>query len=69
MNAIIWNIKSVNTMKAFERLVTINRKKHFEIIGIMEPKKNVRNLEKYRRKIGLAHAFVNISNKVWAFVD
>nr|XP_016513013.1 PREDICTED: uncharacterized protein LOC107830042 [Nicotiana tabacum] len=35
----------------------------------MEPMQQSRELERYRRRIGFSQAFVNISNKVWAFVD
>lgn len=69
MDALIWNIRSVNAKKAFERLVTMHRKYHFEIVGLMEPMQKVRKLEIYRKKIGLAQAFANISNNVWAFID
>ncbi|XP_075099236.1 uncharacterized protein LOC142176074 [Nicotiana tabacum] len=35
----------------------------------MEPKQHARKLENYRRKIGFAQAFGNVSNKIWAFID
>lgn len=69
MNAIIWNIRSVNTKNAFERLVTMPRQYEFHFIGQMEPMQNSNKLEEYRRNLGMTHAFVNISNKVWAFVE
>lgn len=28
-----------------------------------------RKLEKYKRKIGFAQAFGNVTNKIWAFID
>lgn len=37
MNAVIWNIRLVNTHKAFERLITMHRQHHFDFIGLMEP--------------------------------
>ncbi|XP_075091507.1 uncharacterized protein LOC142171714 [Nicotiana tabacum] len=69
MNAIIWNIRLVNTKKAFERFVTMHRQYEFQFIGLMEHVQNANKVEKYRRKLGIHHAFVNISNKVWAFVE
>ncbi|XP_075083474.1 uncharacterized protein LOC142167215 [Nicotiana tabacum] len=69
MNAIIWNIRSVNTKKAFERLVTMYRQHHFRFVGLMEPMQQSRKLERYIRRIEFAQAFVNISNKIWAFID
>ncbi|XP_070007763.1 uncharacterized protein [Nicotiana sylvestris] len=69
MNSIIWNVRSVKTKKAFERLINMNRQHHFHFIGIMEPKQKARKLEWYKRKIGMLQAFGNISNKIWVFVD
>ncbi|XP_070017110.1 uncharacterized protein LOC142172446 [Nicotiana tabacum] len=69
MDAIIWNVRSVNTMQAFERLVTMHRKHHFEFIGILEPMQQSHKMERYRARIGLAQAVVNVSNKIWAFID
>lgn len=56
-------------MQAFEKLITMHRQHHFEFIGIMEPKQNVQKFKKYRRKIGLAQAFTNVTNKIWNFID
>lgn len=69
MNAIIWNISLVNTKKSFERLVTMHRQYEFHFIGLMESMQNSNKVEEYRRKLGMHHAFVNVSNKVWAFVE
>ncbi|XP_019241016.1 PREDICTED: uncharacterized protein LOC109221004 [Nicotiana attenuata] len=35
----------------------------------MEPKQKKKNLERYRRRIGMLQAFANVSNKIWVFVD
>nr|XP_009782875.1 PREDICTED: uncharacterized protein LOC104231559 [Nicotiana sylvestris] len=69
MNALIWNIRSVNTQQAFERLTKMHRKNHYEFVGLMEPKQQAKKLERYRNKIGLAQAISNVSNKIWAFID
>ncbi|XP_019244275.1 PREDICTED: uncharacterized protein LOC109224143 [Nicotiana attenuata] len=69
MHALVWNIRSVNTERAFERLITMHRKYHFEFIGLMEPKQQSRKLERYRRQIDFEQAIVNTSNKIWAFID
>ncbi|XP_075079960.1 uncharacterized protein LOC107788444 [Nicotiana tabacum] len=69
MDAIIWNVRSVNTMKAFERLITMHIKHHFEFIGILKPMQQSHKMERYRARIGLVHAVVNVSNKIWAFID
>jgi len=69
MNALIWNIRSVNTQQAFERLTKMHRQNHYEFVGLMEPKQQAKKLERYRNKIGLAQAISNVSNKIWAFID
>ncbi|XP_016436865.2 uncharacterized protein LOC107762979 [Nicotiana tabacum] len=69
MDALIWNIRSVNTQQAFERLTKMHRKNHYEFVGLMEPKQQAKKLERYRNKIGLAQAISNVSNKIWAFID
>ncbi|XP_070010386.1 uncharacterized protein [Nicotiana sylvestris] len=69
MNALSWNIRSVNTQQAFERLTKMHRQNHYEIVGLMEPKQQAKKLERYRNKIGLAQAISNVSNKIWAFIN
>ncbi|XP_075088531.1 uncharacterized protein LOC142170503 [Nicotiana tabacum] len=69
MNALIWNKRSVNTQKAFERLAKMHRQNHYDFVGLMEPKQQAKKLERYRNKIGLAQAISNVSNKIWAFID
>ncbi|XP_070002593.1 uncharacterized protein LOC142165947 [Nicotiana tabacum] len=69
MNALIWNIRSVNTQQAFERLTKMHRQNHYDFVGLMEPKQQAKKLERYRNKIGLAQAISNVSNKIWAFID
>ncbi|XP_019226036.1 PREDICTED: uncharacterized protein LOC109207552 [Nicotiana attenuata] len=69
MDALIWNIRSVNTQQAFERLIKMHRKNNYEFIGLMEPMQPARTLERYRSRIGFAQAIANVSNKIWAFID
>lgn len=69
MNALIWNIRSVNTMKPFESLVNTHRQQHYQFIGLMEPKQKMKTLKTYREKLGILQGFANVSNKIWAFVD
>ncbi|XP_060212093.1 uncharacterized protein LOC132639671 [Lycium barbarum] len=69
MNALIWNIRSVNSMEAFTRLIQMQNKYHFGFIWLMEPFQEVSKLENYRRRIGLQHALANCSRKIWVFID
>lgn len=65
----IWNIQSVNTQRAFERLISMHRQHKFQFIGLMKPMQQGRKLDRYRRKINFAQAISNVSNKIWAFFD
>lgn len=47
----------------------MHQQQHFRFMGMMEPMQQARKLERYRRRIGFAQAFVNVTNKIWAFVD
>lgn len=49
MKALVWNIRLVNTQKAFMRLVNMNKKHQFYIVGLMEPMEGLHELEYYRR--------------------
>lgn len=70
MNALIWNIRSVNTQQqAFTILITMQMRYHFYFIGIMEPFQDDQHIENYRRRLGMKHALVNASGKIWAFRD
>jgi len=69
MNALIWNIRSVNTMQAFERVITMDRQNHFDFIALMEPMQQTRTVDQYRRRIGFEQVVVNVSNKIWIFID
>ncbi|XP_019242252.1 PREDICTED: uncharacterized protein LOC109222340, partial [Nicotiana attenuata] len=69
MDAIIWNVRSVNTKQAFERIITMHRQYHFEFIGILELMQQSTKIERYRARIGLAQAVVNVSSKIWDFID
>ncbi|XP_009793730.1 uncharacterized protein [Nicotiana sylvestris] len=69
MNALIWNIRPVNTMQAFERVITMDRQYQFDFIALMEPMQQTRTVDQYRRRLGFEQVVVNISNKIWIFID
>ncbi|XP_059295467.1 uncharacterized protein LOC132048800 [Lycium ferocissimum] len=69
MNALIWNIRSVNIKKAFKRLLSMHTKHIFFLIGLMEPFQQAYKLDSYRRRLGLETALCSVSGKIWAFVD
>lgn len=46
MNALIWNILSVNTQKAFTKLMNMHKKNIFDFVALMEPFQGVSELER-----------------------
>ncbi|KAK4710274.1 hypothetical protein R3W88_004787 [Solanum pinnatisectum] len=64
---IFWNIRSVNTQKAFERLIDLNRRHQYSFIALMEPFQGPQELEQYKIKLGFNHSFCNCSAKIWIF--
>ncbi|XP_070019835.1 uncharacterized protein LOC142178556 [Nicotiana tabacum] len=56
-------------MQAFERVVTIDRQYQFDFIALMEPMQQTRTVDQYRRRLGFKQVVVNISNKIWIFID
>ncbi|KAG5582450.1 hypothetical protein H5410_053077 [Solanum commersonii] len=64
MKALLWNIRSVNTQKAFTRLINLNKRYQFYFIRLMEPFEDRQELEEYRRKFGMKHSTVNVNGKI-----
>ncbi|KAH0713391.1 hypothetical protein KY290_008987 [Solanum tuberosum] len=64
---LLWNIRSVNTQQAFERLTNLNRRNNYWLIGLMEPFQDSSDLERYRRRLGHDTALVNCSGQIWIF--
>ncbi|XP_059295529.1 uncharacterized protein LOC132048860 [Lycium ferocissimum] len=64
---LFWNIRSVNTQNAFQRLTDLHRRHHYAVIAIMEPFQEPEMIEEYRRRLGIQNAMVNVSKKIWLF--
>lgn len=62
--AIFWNIRSVNTQNAFDRLIDLKRRHNYAYIALMEPFQGPQDLDTYRRRLGMKHALVNSSTKI-----
>ncbi|XP_059285190.1 uncharacterized protein LOC132038554 [Lycium ferocissimum] len=69
MNASIWNIRSVNTVEAFPRLIKLKHKYNLGFIILLEPFQQPDKIEEYRRRLGMQIALANVSGKIWIFVD
>ncbi|XP_060200616.1 uncharacterized protein LOC132628879 [Lycium barbarum] len=68
-SALIWNIRSVNTQQAFERVVMLHRQKKFNFIALMEPFQHIRHIEMYKLWVGMKIAWHNINGKIWLFIE
>lgn len=64
MNALVWNIRLLNTQKAFTRLITFQKRHHFFFIGLMEPFQDNNNIEEYKRRLEIQHAVENNLEKI-----
>lgn len=53
MNALIWNLRSINTDKTFTRLATLPKKHQFCFLGLMEPFQEGHNIYDYKRSSGI----------------
>jgi len=69
MKAFIWNIRSVNTQKAFTRLIQMHKRQQYWFMGLMEPFEDWQGLEECRRRLGMKHAVANSYGKIWVFID
>lgn len=46
---IFWNIRFVNTLKSFERLMDLNKRHHYSFITLMESFQEHSQIEKYKK--------------------
>ncbi|KAG5600134.1 hypothetical protein H5410_031504 [Solanum commersonii] len=53
----------INTYKSFECLIDLNRRHHYKYIAILEPFRDLSELEQYQRKVGHKNALVNRAGK------
>ena len=67
MNALMWNIKSVNTQKTFTMLIIMDRRHQFWFIGLIELFQVSHNNDDYKRRLGIKYAVVNTSGKNLGF--
>ncbi|XP_060194987.1 uncharacterized protein LOC132624185 [Lycium barbarum] len=69
MKAFIWNIRSVRTQQAFHMLQMLHRHHQFTFVALMEPFQQARNVEVYKRKLGMNIAGANSTGKIWYFIE
>ncbi|XP_060210833.1 uncharacterized protein LOC132637818 [Lycium barbarum] len=68
-SSLIWNIRSVNTQQAFERVVLLHRQKHFNYVALLEPFQHVRHIDMYKLWLNMGTSWHNVNGKIWIFVD
>lgn len=59
-----WNIRSVRTQKAFERLIDLNKKYQYSFISLIDPFQEVSKIDQYVRRSGFINAFCNSTSKM-----
>ncbi|KAG5620558.1 hypothetical protein H5410_005776 [Solanum commersonii] len=69
IKALIWNIRSVKSQRAFQRAQMLNNYHKFGFIALLEPFQQVRTINKYRWILSAPEAFHNKNEKIWVFVN
>jgi len=69
MKAFIWNIRSVKSQQAFQRVQMLHKFHNFLFIGLMEPFQDSRHINKYRRRLRMSNATTNCNGKIWFFTN
>lgn len=62
--ALFWNVRSVNTQNAFERLVDLNRRNNYNFIALMDPFQAPGEIHNFRVRLGFDNTLVNSSGKI-----
>ncbi|XP_049352711.1 uncharacterized protein LOC125817207 [Solanum verrucosum] len=67
ISTISWNIRSVRTVSAFERLKTLKNQYKISFISLQEPFIRAEQVGFYMRHLDMQGSYVNINNKIWLF--
>ena len=62
-----WNIRSINTFGALERLINLKKIHNLSMLAILEPFSNQSLIESYRLQLLMDHSYCNPNNKIWLF--
>lgn len=68
INIISWNIRSVRTLSAFERLKNMNNQFNTSFISFQEPFVKADQIDYYMRMLDMQGSYANINNKM-SFLD
>lgn len=69
MKALIWNIRSVRTQNAFQRVQLLHNFHKFNFDALMEPFQHVRCLNRFTRRLRMEKGYANNNRKIWLFVN
>lgn len=50
---LFWNIRPVNTQNSFDRVIDLKRRYKISFIALLEPFQGPKEIESYRRKLGM----------------
>ncbi len=62
-----WNIRSINTFGALERLINLKKLHTLSMLAILEPFSNQAHIDSYRMHLLMDHSYSNPNNKIWLF--
>jgi len=68
MKALIWNIRSVRTQNAFQRVQMLHNFHKFNFVALMDPL-HVRELNRYNRRLKMSKGYAKSNGKIWLFVN
>lgn len=67
LKAICWNARSINTKSSLERLQTLRKMYHLDLIIIIEPFSNNNQINIVRMQLQMDYAIGNLNGKIWLF--
>ncbi|XP_060194894.1 uncharacterized protein LOC132624080 [Lycium barbarum] len=62
-------VRSMKSPQGFYRVQMLNKHYKFFLIALMEPFQHQRQIQQYRRKLGMPYANSNCNGKIWFFVQ
>ncbi|XP_047264042.1 uncharacterized protein LOC124896540 [Capsicum annuum] len=69
MKALMWNIRSVKSQKAFQRLQMLHNFNKFAFITLLEPFQHTTTIQRYRNRLKMPLVVHNLNGKIWFFAN
>lgn len=69
MKALIWNIRSVRSQHAFQRVQMLHNFHKFALVALLEPFQPVTCINRYKRRLRMPMVTHNINGKIWVFTN